>query len=358
MTRLPLLLTLVLALAACDTTEPRPASTEAVYVGNQGIFSDNGGSVTRFDPATGTTSAVPGVDGLVQNVVVYNDRLYVLLNFSDSFTTNRGRIDVYDLRTGARERQIAVGTPRSMAVVSGTAFVSNLYGGTVTPVALATGQAGPPIPVADNPEGVVAVGQRVYVANWGFGYFEFLSVIDAASLSPRQPVDVCVGPRALLADNESEVWVFCTGRFDFTTGTVEANGEVVVLNGATAAVVARFPVDGTLGTSALGQDAAFSASRNEAFVAHGGGLLRFNTATNTAAGRLDVPGAEVSAVAFDDATGRLVLGRMNATNPYAADGFVTFHDPATGAETGRFGAGVIPSAVAFRQTFDARIAGR
>lgn len=358
MTRLPLLLTLVLALAACDTTEPRPASTEAVFVGNQGIFSDNGGSVTRYDPATGATSAVPGVDGLVQNVAVHNDRLYVLLNFSDSFDTGRGRIDVYDLRTGARERQIVVGTPRSMAIVGGTAFVSNFYGATVTPVALATGQAGPPIPVAHHPEGVVAVGQRVYVANWGQGFFEFLSVLDAASLSPRNPVDVCVGPRALAADNEGEVWVFCTGRFDFSTGAVAANGEVVVLNGSTAAVVARFPVEGTLGTSALGQDAAFSASRNEVFVAHAGGLLRFDTATNAPAGRLDMSGAEISAVAFDDATGRLVLGRMSATNPYAADGFVSFHDPSTGAETGRFEAGVIPSAVAFRQTFDARIAGR
>ena len=358
MIRLPLLLALVFVLAACDTTEPRPATTEAVFVGNQGIFSDNGGSVTRFDPATGATSAVPGVDGLVQNVVVHNDRLYVLLNFSDSFTTNRGRIDVYDLRTGARERQIEVGTPRSMAIVGGTAFVSNLYSATVTPVALATGQAGTPIPVASNPEGLVAVGQRVYVANWGLGNFDFLNVLDAASYSTRESVNVCVGPRALVADNEGEVWVFCTGRFDFTTGTVEVNGEVMVLNGATAAVVARFPVEGTLGTSALGQDAAFSASRNEVFVAHGGGLLRFNTATNAPAGHLDVPGDEVSAVAFDDATGRLVLGRMNATNPYAADGFVSFHDPSTGAETSRFEAGVIPSAVAFRQTFDARIAGR
>ena len=357
----PLLLPLLLLVAACDSSDPTPATTDAVFVGNQGIFTDNGGSVTRYDPATGTATpdAVADLGGLVQSLTVHNDRLYVLLNFDDSFNTGRGRIDVVDLQTGQRVQQIAVPAPRSMAVTGGTAYVTNLYSASVTPVYLATGQTGSPIAVADNPEGVVVVGQRVYVANSGFGFFEFLTVIDAVNNVPIGNVDVCTGPRALLVDDEGEVWVFCTGRSDFTTGQVEVNGEVVVLDGGSGEVVARFPVDGMLGTSALGQDAAFSASRDEAFVAKGAGYLRFDTAENALVGTIAVPGAALSAVAVDDATGRLYLGRLDPDSPFAADGFVSIHDPATGVEMGRFAAGVIPGAIAFRtRGGEARVAGR
>lgn len=354
------LVCLAFFVAACDTTAPTPAETTAVFVGNQGIFADNSGSVTRHDPASGATTAdaVPDLGGLVQNVVVHNDRLYVLLNFDDSFSTRRGRIDVIDLATGARTQQIDVEAPRSMAVVGGTAYVSNLYSASVTPVFLATGQTGTPVAVGENPEGVAAVGQRVYVANFGFGFYDYLSIVDAPSGTATRTPRLCDGPRALAVDAEDDLWVVCTGRFDFTTGTVAAPGEVLVLDGQSADVLARFPAPGLLGTNALGTDAALSRSRDELFVAAPGGLLRFDTAANAAAGRIDVPGAEISAVAFDDATGRLVLGRMDAANPYAADGAVTFHDAGTGAETGRFAAGVIPGAVAFRQTDAARAAMR
>lgn len=354
------LLCTVLLLAACDSADPDTVETEAVFVGNQGIFSDNSGSVTRFDPETGTAApdAVAGLDGLVQSLTVYNDRLYVLLNFDDSFTTRRGRIDVIDLRTNARVQQIDVEAPRAMTVAAGTAYVSNFYSSTVTPVYLATGQTGAPISVGDAPEGVAIVGQRLYVANWGLGYFEYLSVIDTESNSAVANADVCTGPRALLVDDDEDLWVFCTGRFDFATGTVAVPGAVVVLDGRSGEELARFAVDGLLGTEALGQDAAFSASRDEAFVVAGARILRFDTATNTADGGFDVGGEGISAVAFDDTSGRLYLGRMNATSPYAADGLVTIHDPATGAETGRFAAGVLPGALAFRTVEATRVAGR
>lgn len=359
--RSALVFPLLLLVAACDSTDPTPATTEAVFVGSQGIFSDNSGAVARYDPATGTTTAdaVADLGGLVQSLTVYNDRLYVLLNFDDSFTTGRGRIDVVDLRTNERVQQIAVPVPRQMTVVGGTAYVTNLYSASVTPVFLASGQTGPPIAVGENPEGIVAVGQRVYVANSGFGFSNFLTVIGTETHTEVGRVDVCTGPRALVVDDESEVWVVCTGRSDFTTGEVEVDGEVVVVNGLSGAVVARFPVEGLLGTAAIGQDAAFSASRDELFVAFGDALLRFDTAANTLAGTVPVAGGGLSAVAFDDASGRLYLGRQDPATPYAADGFVSVHDPATGAETARFGAGVIPGAIAFRTAGgEARIAGR
>lgn len=348
-----------LAVSACDSGTDTPTTSD-IYVGNQGLFSDNGGTVTRIDVATGTATqdAVPALGGLVQSLVVQGDRLYTLLNFNDSFSANRGRIDVVDLTTGQRTGQIAVGTPRSMAIVGGTGYVSNFYTFSVTPVYLATGQTGPAIPVGDNPEGVVAVGNRVYVATWGDangngGAGRDVRVISTENNTVVQLIEVgCDGPRALLADDDGEVWVFCTGytRYDADFNVISrTNGQAVVLDGATGAVVTRIALDAQLGTSALGQDAAFSALNDEMYAVVGSGLARFDTRANALVGRVEIGGADIGAVAYDDATDRLYLGRLAAApaNPFAADGFVSVHDR-SGAETARYAAGVIPGAIAFR----------
>ncbi|HEX8385274.1 MAG TPA: hypothetical protein VF576_03765 [Rubricoccaceae bacterium] len=346
-----LLAALALSVSACDSGTDTPV-TSAVYVGNQGLFSDNGGTVTRIDPATGaaTQDAVPALGGLVQSLTVQGGRLYALLNFNDSFSENTGRIDIVDLETGQRTRQITVGTPRSMAIVNGTGYVSNFYTFTVTPVYLATGQTGPTIQVGDNPEGVAAVGNRVHVATWALGAGHDVRVISAENNTVVQIIEVgCDGPRALLADDDGEVWVFCTGRtiYDAEFNVVgRTNGQAVVLDGATGAIVTRIALDAQLGTSALGQDAAFSAANDEAYAVVGSGLVRFDTDTNTLAGRIEIGGADIGAVAYDDATDRLYLGRLDPTSPYAADGFVSVHDRA-GVEVSRFAAGVIPGGIAF-----------
>ena len=52
-------------------------------------------------------------------------------------------------------------------------------------------------------------------------------------------------------------------------------------------------------------------------------------------------GPPISAVYYHDATEQLYLGRLDASNPYSAAGFVTIHEQ-SGAEVRRFGAGVVP----------------
>ena len=178
-----------------------------------------------------------------------------------------------------------------------------------------------------------------------------------------QTVEVgCDGPRALLADGDGEVWVFCTGKTvysdDFSAILEQTSGEVVVLDGRTGAVVARIALDAQLGTPSLGQDAAFSAARDEAYAVVGSAVLRFDTETNALAGRLEIAGADASAigaVAYDDATDRLFLGRLSASAPYSGDGFVSVHDR-SGAEVGRAGAGVIPGSIAFARDVPAAVA--
>lgn len=341
------LLALVLTVAACDSSDTRP-ETAAVYVGNQGTFGSGTGSITEYDPAASTASASDIVTGgLVQKLEVRGGRLYVLLNFNDSFSTGNGRIDVIDLETGEGEREIAVGTPRDWAVVDGTAYVSNYYSQTVTPVYLATGQTGEPIPVGGSPEGVAAVGNRVHVVNSGSNTVTVVSALNNAFV---QTIDLdCDVPRAALADDDGEVWVVCNGgtQYDENWNVVgQSDGEVVVIDGNSAAIVDRIPLDAPAGTASLGQDAAISRANDEVYVVQGASLLRFDTRSNALVGTIPVSGeAEIGAVAYDDGADRLYLGRLNTASPYAADGFVTVHDR-TGAEVSRFDAGVIPASIA------------
>ena len=358
MTRLAFALTLLVAVSACDSQEPDPPSGLAVYVGNQGNFSDNNGSVTRYDPDTDTATqdVVPTVDGLVQAVYGGGNVLYVLQNYDDSFTTGRGRIDLFDIVDRRTTDQYDVRTPRGLA--SGplltsagptTLYVSNLYDDTVTLLDLLDGTTGAPIEVGPNPEGVVSLRGRTYVANSGFGSGSTLTVLDTESGRVIDTLeDVCAGPRTLVADADLEVWVVCPGSTDFDTGEVTEPGQVVVLDGDTGRVRARYSDGGLLGSATFGTDAA-GANRTtvrEIYVIASGAVLRFDTDTNELAARLAVPGAPIGAVAYDVFSDRLYLGRPDATSPFGADGAVTIHDRA-GLEVGRFPAGVAPSSITF-----------
>ena len=353
----------LLALPACDSDPVEDdggvITERAAYVGNAGNFAENNGSVTRYVLASGDVSTPLPADslgGLVQNLAVEGTDLFVLLNFSDSFDTGRGRVDVFGLGLGARRRQDDVSVPRGFGVaerapvsdgttVATAYWTTNLYAGTAT--RLSDDGAELTVAVGASPEGLAVVDDRVYVANSGFGFGRSLSVIDRTTGADRGTVeDVCAGPRTLLADGDGEVWVVCTGTADFETGAVTAPGEVVVLDGATGDETARFTFDGqTIGSASLGQDAAFSAAASELYVIADGGVVRFDTAAD--AQRATIPvAAAVGAVAYDAQTERLYVGRLDAASPFGADGVVTLHDRA-GAEVGRFDAGIAPVAIVF-----------
>ena len=359
MTRLLLVAAFAVSLAACDTDPVEDASGRVLYVGNQGNFSDDNGSLTRYDLATeaAVQEAIPDLGGLVQNLYGAGNRLYVVLNFSDSFTTGRGRVDVVDVVGRARTDQIDVRVPRAFATRVSTSvgpaevLVTNLYDGTATPINLITGAAGDPIEVGTNPEGAVTVYGRTYVANSGFGTGTTISVIDTRDNVVVETLeDVCVGPRTLLADGELDVWVICTGTSDFNTGEVVDGGAVVVLDGETGDIRTRFTYEEILGSATLGVDGAYASSANdsrrEVYVIADGAVLRFDARENTFNARIEVAGAPVGAVAYDRLGDRLYLGRPDADNPYSEDGFVSVHDR-SGIEVGRFGAGIAPAAFAF-----------
>lgn len=328
--RFALLIFLAASFAGCDSGTPPAAGT--LLVGRAD------GSVDRIAAGSDAAESVLAAsDGPVTGIDATTGRIVALVDGTD------GRVVIVD--ADGTVRTVPVVTPWALAVSDGVAYVASRDASALVPVYLAQRQAGPPILVAQRPEGVVVVGQRAFVANTGDGYWRVLDLVDTESLSPISPysrVDVCTGPRTVWADADGDVWVVCTGRAA-PDGTVADAGGVRVLDGFSGDILAEFPAPGLLGTSGVGRDGAVAREAGEAFVLRDGDLLRFDTRAHTATGIVPIGGPPITAVAYDAAADRLVLGRRDA--PGAATGFVSLHTR-DGAETARLAAGIAPTALA------------
>ena len=330
------LLILPLLLVACDSNDPAPEpGASAVLVANQGNFSDGDGSVTAYDPETGTaTERIGGLASIVQSVELSGDRLFVTAN-------SGGRVEVRSARSGERLGLVEVESPRYVASAGpNKAYVTSLLYDRPSEVVVfdpSTQEVAGTVEVGGFAEGIAVTNGRAYVAIGAFGASTEVVVLDIETDEVAERIDVgCVAPRFVLADGDGEVWIFCAG-------SPEDDGEIVVLDGASGDEVARLAVGGRVLTAGPGQDAFFAPDAQEMYVVKDEAtVLRFDAAANALRDELDLGGAPIGAVAYDARTERLYVGRADPDNPYTAAGAVTIHDRA-GAEVGRFDAGVLPS---------------
>lgn len=347
------LLLLPLLLTACDSSTDIgcgsdadcPAPTIAVFVGNQGNFTDGDGSVTVYDPESDAASEpIRDFGAIAQSIATDGRNLYVAANTG-------GRVDVYPLDTeeglsvsGERIAQISVENPRYLAFTEDKIFVtSQLYDrpSEVVVADAATFEVVATVEVGGFAEGVVVRSGRVFVATGAFGATQEVVVVDAATNEVVQRIDVgCTAPRSLVADAfGAEVWVFCAGAAA-TDSTPEVEGEVVVLDAATGDIADRIDVDGRILTAGPGQD-AFGAVESIYAVRDQDAVLRFDAAANSLAATIPAAGDPIGAVAYDERAERLYLGRVAG---FDVAGSVTIHD-AEGAQTGVFTAGVAPTSI-------------
>lgn len=342
-------LALLFVLAGCDllsNTDTRPDAVTGVFVVNQGNFSDGNGTISTYDPRSGSLrlSAAANLGSILQSATLRDGQLYVTANTGN-------RVDVFDATSMQRTAQISsLGSVRFLAFSGNRMFVTRLFASDVAVVNLDSRTLERTIPVGQNAEGVVVVGNQVVVANSNFGNGTTLTFasVDGSGTPANVNAD-CEGPRLMAVDRENELWVFCTGatvyNASFTEIIRQSNGAVRVFNAASRQIVARFDLDVQLGTSGPGQDIYYSDDAQEVYaVLRDRRILRFNTRTNQAAGVMGpVQGDAIGAVAYDAGAEELYLGRITG---FATAGYVTVH-ARNGLEIRRFPAGIAPSAIVF-----------
>ncbi len=347
---LPLLLAVLLpvTLVGCDllgSDDSGSATASGVYVANGGGFGNQNASLTLYDPETDATQTLPsdgsGFASYIQSLTLSNDRLFVVFG-------ETGTVDRYSPETGTQSGQISgIPNPRYLATDGNTAYITSQdYGpdpSDLDVVDLSTNTVVDSVNVSGTPEDVAVADGRVVVALGGFNAGSSVALVSPSDLSV-ETLDVgCTGPRSLIADAEDEVHVFCTGRPP-SENADGVPGEVVTVDPSAGSVTGSVELSTQIASQSLAQYVSYSAAADEAHaILATGDLLRFDTATNSVADRVDVSGAPVGAVAYSPSTERLFVGRLAASgNPFSTPGTVTIHER-DGTALDTLAAGVAPS---------------
>ncbi len=325
-------------LLGSDEDEPSVV-TDGVYVANQGNFGDGNGSVSLYNPNTDnvTSTAIGGLNSIVQSITLRNNRLYLVAN-------SGGRVDVFDAEDQSQQGQLTdLSGPRYLAFTNDeTAFLTDQsFSGSSSVKVLDMGSASPElattIEVPGTPDGLTATDDRVYATLGGFSDTTLVAALDADERSLAQTIDVGCAPRYAVADRQNEIFVLCSD-----------TAEAVVLDGATGNERARLSLPDPASTVGPGQPAYFAADAEELYVVVSQDrLTRINTATNevgSTIGPLD--GAPIGAVGYDAVREELYVGHVPS---FTERGTITIHER-SGTQTDSFLAGIAPTYIDFRRS--------
>jgi len=205
------------------------AAVKGFYIVNEGNMNMNKASLDYFDYTTGiyrrniynkqNPSVVKGLGDVGNDIGVYGSKLYVVVNVSN-------KVEVLDVHTGKRIKQINITNCRYVTFHNGKAYVSAYLGtvgdpnapnGIVAEIDTTSLSEIRRVDVGRQPEEMAIVGQKLYVANSGGyspqKYERTVSVIDLSSFRVIKEIDVAINLHRLKADQYGDLYV--TSRGDY-----------------------------------------------------------------------------------------------------------------------------------------------
>ena len=213
-----------------EMTVPDPSSViKGFYLVNEGNMNMNKASLDYLDFRTGlyrrniygkvNPEVVKGLGDVGNDIAVYGSKLYVVVNISN-------KVEVLDVKTGKKIRQIDVLNCRYITFNKGNAYISAYLGevgdpkaprGVVVRIDTATLKEDKRIEVGRQPEEMAIVGEKLYVANSGGysppNYERTVSVIDLNAFQVVKNIDVAINLHRLKADQYGDLYV--TSRGDY-----------------------------------------------------------------------------------------------------------------------------------------------
>jgi YVTN family beta-propeller protein len=336
-----LTLSLVGILASCKKgREPEPtASTQGVYVLNQGNINQNNSTLTYYDYVSKTTVAdkYQAANGSKlgdtgNDVGVYGSKMYIVAN-------NSNKVNITDAKTARLTKQINIPQPRFVVFYDKSAFVTS-YNGTVSVIDTSSLTITKTITVGRNPEQMAISNAKLYVANSGgldpnYNFDKTVSVIDLTTLTEIKKITVIDNPVTLAADSYNNIYVLSAGNY------ADVSAGLTIINASTDVVRSKPAV--SLGYSipmlAHGDYIYFPTADNKIAV--------FNSKTQTLErANFITDGTAVTtpyALAFDSLTGHLFV---SDAKDYSSDGSLYAYD-ATGKKVYTVTTGINPGKIAF-----------
>ena len=314
------------------------------FIINEGNFTKGNGSLSfySFKDQTVQNNIFQSVNkralGDVPNSMTVWDTLgFIVVN-------NSNKIEVIGLKSWKSVKTIEMPgapSPRVLAVVTNSkAYVSNLKANDVAIIDLKTlSLTNTTIAVGANPEEIVELNQKAYVANSGLGHGNTVSVIDVATDKVVNTIKVGDNPTSLMIDDDNEINVLCTGRYPAWGDTTDkgTNGGVYVIDPAKQSVTDSILV--------IGHPSKISYGGNDlGFFLLNGNVVSFSTSTNKVLNDTLVKGTIFYySIEADPISQRLFV--LDAKD-YQSNGEAIIYD-FKGQEQKRFTVGIIPGAVTF-----------
>lgn len=220
-----------------------------IYVLNEGGFNQTNSTLAIIqvlrkkngdDSVILTTDAFQKVNGrklgsLGNSMAAKDSLLYLVMNGSD-------KIEIVRMST-----LVSVGTitlpggssPRQIVFSGNRGYVTSLYKALVYVVDLSSSTVVDSIAVGNNPDGIVAAGSKIFVANSGFGAGNTVSMIDASSNTTVKTIHVSDNPVTFEYNSSgNEVLALCAGSFgaDFFSPDDDTEPWLYVLDGTSGSV--------------------------------------------------------------------------------------------------------------------------
>ncbi len=255
-------------LSSCHKDKIQPntgdpvAERAGVYVLNQGNIGKPNSTLTYYDftskkvTADIFSSANGGValGNTANDAAVYGSKMYLIVDVSST-------IEVVNAKTAKSIKKISVKNgdvnrePRSVVFAKGKALITT-YDGNVAVLDTASLEIEKYIKVGRNPEQMVVVGNKLYVANSGGLDFadpdKTVSVIDLTIFAETKKITVGVNPVSIAADAYGDVYVVSFGVYG------KIGSALTIINTATDAVKSQNDIDAAYGTPIIiGGDNAY-----------------------------------------------------------------------------------------------------
>lgn len=228
-----------------EGNNPDPLELSSVYVTNEGNYNDSDGTLTSYNPESGSTlkKAFENANGrplagIVQSAKIAGGHIFIVLN-------NANKIEVAEIESLESVASIELTTtPTDFEFINNkTGYVSNLYDGSVTVIDLENyEETGQRISVGSQPRTIFRLNNLAYVANNGAGNDNTISVINTSDNTVEHTIEVGPGPQDIRVDSAGRLWVVCNGliAYDENWQRDPANdkpGSVYLIDGGSATVI-------------------------------------------------------------------------------------------------------------------------
>lgn len=254
-----LLLAVAVSILSCkeDDTKPKGQFETGVFVVNEGGFQHSDGTIAHINKSTnqvtqdlfGTMNAGKALGDVVQSMAIDGDRAYVVVN-------NSNKVEVVNANTFESIATITdLSLPRYFTVYNGKGYVTEWVSfsspGRVSVIDLQSYTVTENITAGSGADNIIAANNKLFISN---NFTNTVTVINPATSTTIQTLEVGDTPGNFLLDSQNKVWVICSGGFG------KNNGKLVQIDPASNAVIKTIELN-----ARVSSQAAINRDRNKIY---------------------------------------------------------------------------------------------